>query len=564
MSPFLLYAKSEPCLTNLQPAHLFSQSTNMKRHALTLPQKKQISKERKRRERTGEKASHALIAEWAKREFKLDSLPGKAVMSRILNDAALDDHDPTASNSAFRRKGGMHVDLERTLFGWVCDMRNSRKCISGAIIRSKAIQLAAKSNECLQSDDQITTQFSDGWLEKFKKRWYLKAYKLHGEAGDVDNVGIDNALETIRANISKYPLKDVFNCDESGLFFQMAPDKTIAPSSFSGRKVQKERFTFLACCNADGTEKLPLVFIGKAKKPRCFKKNSGAEHGLYYKNNQKAWMTASIFFDWLHYVDRKIGKTDGRKILLLMDNCSAHGTKHTLPELDNIDIQFLPPNTTSKLQPLDAGIIAAMKKRYRKRQMEHAVDLLDVGVLNIYKNDILTAMRWLETIWANVTEEIIRNCWGTTGIVPAYDTVESVSGDDDSEDDRVIASYVARAVPHAIRRIPVSEIMQWEDGMAWTQEYTEQDMVHEIVNSATDPDDEHEAEEDGANTPESRDLGTYAEQLKTIAQTKLICVALGIDNEPLFTALRSVQTDLSARHRSSMTQSTIDTFFRPV
>ena len=48
--------------------------------------------------------------------------------------------------------------------------------------------------------------------------------------------------------------------------------------------------------------------------------------------------------------------------------------------------------------------------------------------------------------------------------------------------------------------------------------------------------------EDGANTPESRDLGTYAEQLKTIAETKLICVAFGIDNEPLYTALRSNQT----------------------
>ena len=107
----------------------------MKRHALTLPQKKQIVKERKRHERTGEKASHALIAEWAKREFNLDSLPGKAVMSHILNDAALDDDDHTASNSAFRRKGGMNVDLERTLFDWVCDMRNSRKCTSGAIIR---------------------------------------------------------------------------------------------------------------------------------------------------------------------------------------------------------------------------------------------------------------------------------------------------------------------------------------------------------------------------------------------------------------------------------------------
>lgn len=90
--------------------------------------------------------------------------------------------------------------------------------------------------------------------------------------------------------------------------------------------------------------------------------------------------------------------------------------------------------------------------------------------------------------------------------------------------------------------------------MAWTQEYTEPDMISEIATSATDPDDEHKAEDDRANTLESRDLETHVEQSKTIAQTKLIRVALGIDNRPLFTTLRSIQTNLSARQRSSMTR----------
>jgi hypothetical protein len=42
------------------------------------------------------------------------------------------------------------------------------------------------------------------------------------------------------------------------------------------------------------------------------------------------------------------------KFLLYVDNCSAH------PSIDNlksINLQFLPPNTTSKLQPMDQGIM---------------------------------------------------------------------------------------------------------------------------------------------------------------------------------------------------------------
>ena len=41
-----------------------------------------------------------------------------------------------------------------------------------------------------------------------------------------------------------------------------------------------------------GTEKLPLLVIGKSAKPRCFKNNKPP---VAYKANQKAWMTGIIF-----------------------------------------------------------------------------------------------------------------------------------------------------------------------------------------------------------------------------------------------------------------------------
>ena len=47
--------------------------------------------------------------------------------------------------------------------------------------------------------------------------------------------------------------------------------------------------------NADGSEKLPLFFIGRAAKPRCFNKKSPRSQGFYYRNNKKTWMTMELF-----------------------------------------------------------------------------------------------------------------------------------------------------------------------------------------------------------------------------------------------------------------------------
>jgi len=51
--------------------------------------------------------------------------------------------------------------------------------------------------------------------------------------------------------------------------------------------------------------------------------------------------------------------------------------------LSNVQVLFLPPNTTSRIQPMDAGIIAAFKKRYRSFHLAHAVDRDAAGEKNI-------------------------------------------------------------------------------------------------------------------------------------------------------------------------------------
>jgi len=68
-------------------------------------------------------------------------------------------------------------------------------------------------------------------------------------------------------------LEQVFNCDKSGLYYELLPTKTQSAhfeKSAAGRKTQKERVTINACSNVTGTVKLPLLFIGKAKKSVMF------------------------------------------------------------------------------------------------------------------------------------------------------------------------------------------------------------------------------------------------------------------------------------------------------
>ena len=80
-------------------------------------------------------------------------------------------------------------------------------------------------------------------------------------------------------------------------------------------------------------------------------------------------MNARIMDTILSELNRRLVK-EKRNILLLLDNVSSH-TPDLKEKFSNIKVVFLPVNTTSKLQPLDAGIIKNFKVHYRKSLVKH-------------------------------------------------------------------------------------------------------------------------------------------------------------------------------------------------
>lgn len=74
-----------------------------------------------------------------------------------------------------------------------------------------------------------------------------------------------------------------------------------------------------------------------------------------------------------------------RRIIILLNDRSAHGSAESLPRLWNVDYQFLPLNTTCELQLFYAGVIAAVKMRYWVNQYDYALDSIDTRAAVIYK-----------------------------------------------------------------------------------------------------------------------------------------------------------------------------------
>ena len=128
-------------------------------------------------------------------------------------------------------------------------------------------------------------------------------------------------------------------------------------------------------------------------------------------------MDSILFQEWVRELDRRF-TAEGKKIALVVDNCPAH------PSIDNlvsVDLMFLPPNTTSKLQPMDQGV-----KSLSVRKLIEAIEKNKP----LPEFSILDAMRMLDVAWEKVTKETVVNCFAKAGISKEKQ-VESLSEADD-------------------------------------------------------------------------------------------------------------------------------------
>ena len=306
------------------------------------------------------------------------------------------------SNDSKRFRPANHKDVDEALLQWFKQARNNGIPVNGPLLLAKADALAAALND-------VSFKATTGFIDRWKTRHGITFKKICGEERSVSPQDTEKWLNiTLPQLLGRFSPEDVYNLDETGLFYKLKPDKTLEFKGHkcSGGKKSKERLTVLVGASMVG-EKLPLLVIGKAKSPRCFK---GVRNlPLEYTANRNAWMTGDIFEDYLKKWNSKLHKAH-RSVLVIVDNCTAHPP---CLSLSNIVLKFLPPNTTSKLQPCDQGIIQSLKVHYRYQLLQKL--LLAMDNVDDIKISVLDAMQWLQYAWDQVTPTTIQNCFHHVG-----------------------------------------------------------------------------------------------------------------------------------------------------
>ncbi|GFU62110.1 jerky protein homolog-like [Trichonephila clavipes] len=128
----------------------------------------------------------------------------------------------------------------------------------------------------------------------------------------------------------------------------------------------------MVCANTSGTHTLPLLMIGKSKKPHYFKNVSCLS--TLYKGKKSAWMNSDLFLTGTHsqrqetFVNVK-GKQ--AKFYRFFDNAPYHPPVEILNAIDDdFTLMHLPPNVTALVQLMDQGVIEKLKRIYRKQVLQ--------------------------------------------------------------------------------------------------------------------------------------------------------------------------------------------------
>ena len=125
--------------------------------------------------------------------------------------------------------------------------------------------------------------------------------------------------------------------------------------------------------STDGGKVDKPIVICKSKKPRCFKRTNAASKlkQVSYFADAKLWIQIDIIEKVLEKLNC-IMKLGNRNVLLFLNNAPVH-PENLVGKCSNIKILFLPKNTTSRLLPLDAGIIKNFKVKYQKKLLRHVI-----------------------------------------------------------------------------------------------------------------------------------------------------------------------------------------------
>ncbi|XP_062503909.1 tigger transposable element-derived protein 6-like [Corticium candelabrum] len=107
-------------------------------------------------------------------------------------------------------------DIDRAVWEWFVEACSKNIPVSSRLIQERALVYAEQL-------DYSALSGSNGCLEKWMTRHNVRLPCLSGEAADVDASVVDDWSHRLQSLCEGYKLRDIFNANETGLFYRALP-----------------------------------------------------------------------------------------------------------------------------------------------------------------------------------------------------------------------------------------------------------------------------------------------------------------------------------------------------
>ncbi|XP_024882838.1 tigger transposable element-derived protein 4-like [Temnothorax curvispinosus] len=280
--------------------------------------------------------------------------------------------------------------IKDDLLRWTCKRHAAGDPLDRHLLRDKALELAGEHG---------LTDFkcSEKWLTSFLKR-YGFSLNLEEPSGPIFK---DYRLwiDMMRSIITRYKHKDLFHVDELTMYSDVSPTGlSVSPTRQDELETSLKKTTVLLCCNASGTEKLPLLICGSY--PAAI---MGKDH--MYSHSEDASINDGLLREWLTRLNCRMSSS-GRRILLLVHRNRIGSFRNF--KLSNIRHVFFPDDFPPSLRPLKRDVFHFVKMAYRRKYVK--------GIRGDKRRwNVENVVRSLMEAWREVPRDLIIASFQRTG-----------------------------------------------------------------------------------------------------------------------------------------------------
>ncbi|XP_001604398.2 jerky protein homolog-like [Nasonia vitripennis] len=359
-------------------------------------------------------------------------------------------HEENASRKKLRPDDNPYVG--EALIAWYNRCKQQNVQLSGLMLREKALEL----NKLLGGKENFTA--SNDWFNNWKRKYGLPDLTFAEECNNkpLEDSAVSQLTMTLSNAVEEESLLrcQIFKCDKTVLNYKSLPNRR-----FAG-----DRITIMACGNADGSLKLPLVVLGKSVKSTTLM-NLQNSLPVFYAHQTTLWIDSDVLNEWFdnEFTPRVTEFLKARslplKAILIAENVPTDAFQNR--PTSELQIHLILHNLSLVIGPMDNESLESIKMNYEHKLLRSIISAQDDGETmadHLQKINLRDFIYWISNAWDEVKPSTIVKCWKK--LLADNEESNEVFFDDPQEVNPAVIQDMLRRI-NDYRDISADDVAKW-------------------------------------------------------------------------------------------------------